>query len=275
MNQTHGVISKEHVRRFWDANPCNNEYGEIAGGARAYYDEIEEFRYRNEPEIFEFAQFTRFNGKKILECGVGMGTDFTQWVRAGAEAHGIDLTEAGIGHTTSRLEAYGLRPASLLQGDVENIPHPDNSFDLVYSWGVIHHSPHTAKALSELYRVCKPGGMVKFMIYNKWSAVAVMYWLMYALRDMKPWQSMNDVFGRHVESPGTKVYSLAETRRMVEAHSVFDLRLRCFRPYFSHLSRYPRWMRPFIRAAGATICALLGGEERAGYFLTVQFRKAA
>ena len=203
-----------------------------------------------------------------------MGTDFAQWVRAGAEAHGIDLTEVGIGHTMDRLNAYGLSPASLRQADVENLPFADNTFDLVYSWGVIHHSPNTVKALSELYRVTKPGGLVKFMIYNKWSAVSVMYWLIYAVRDMNPWQSMNDVFGKHVESPGTKVYSLAETRRMVEMLAVTDVRLHCFRRYFSHLSRYPRWLRPIIRATGAVLCAVLGGEAKAGYFLTAQFRKA-
>ena len=71
------VAAKENVRGFWDANPCNNEFGERADGLRQYFDENEEIRYANEPEIFEFAQFTRFNGKKILEVGVGMGCDFT------------------------------------------------------------------------------------------------------------------------------------------------------------------------------------------------------
>jgi len=121
--------------------------------SKEYFEEIERRRYDpvvGEPEIFSFAQFTRYSGKKILEVGVGAGTDFIQWVRAGAVAYGIDLTEKAIEHVRRRLEVYNLHAADIRVGDAENLPYEDNTFDLVYSFGVIHHSPDTERALSEI-----------------------------------------------------------------------------------------------------------------------------
>ena len=94
---------------------------------------------------------------KVLEIGVGLGADHHQFAAAGAELFGIDLTERAIAHTQHRLTVFGLK-SDLAVGDAENLNFPDESFDKVYSWGVLHHSPDTPKAIAEVWRVLKRGG---------------------------------------------------------------------------------------------------------------------
>ena len=95
----------------------------------------EGFRYQIEPEIFAFAQFTRYRGQRLLEVGIGAGTDFLQWVRAGAKAHGVDLSREAVDHVKHRLQVYGLSAEDVRVADAENLPYEDNTFDVVYSWG--------------------------------------------------------------------------------------------------------------------------------------------
>lgn len=267
-------MNKKDVKNHWEDNPCNFDMGEGSPKTLEYYDAIENKRYEFEPEIHHFAQFSRYTNKTILEIGVGMGTDFLQWNRVGAKAMGIDLTAEAISQTSTRLSLYGFSVEDKLrQADAENLPFPDNTFDLVYSWGVIHHSPDTRKALEEITRVMRPGGEGKIMIYNKWSAVAVMYWCLYALLRFKPWLTIGDIFSRHIESPGTKVYSINEARRLFKNLPVTNLKIICYRKYFTGLTRYPFWLRPFIRFSGEILTVLLGGIERSGYFLTIRFNR--
>jgi len=100
---------KANVKKYWDTSPCGTEFIDQQKFSPAYFQAIEDFRYSIEPEIFAFAQFSRFHGKKILEVGVGAGTDFIQWVRAGAQCYGIDLTEEAIAHVKHQLNLHGLQ----------------------------------------------------------------------------------------------------------------------------------------------------------------------
>src|SRR3989338_6187058 len=150
---------KNDVKKYWNQASCGTEFISQKKYSKEYFNAIETFRYSIKPEIFSFAQFTRFHGKKILEVGVGAGTDFTQWVRAGAHAYGIDLTEEAIRNVSHRLALEGLQAKELQIADAEKLPYPDNFFDLTYSWGVIHHSPDTKQCLKELVRVTKPNGI--------------------------------------------------------------------------------------------------------------------
>ena len=124
---------KNKVHDYWNKEPCGTNVANSEKYTKEYFEEIEKYRYSLEPQIFSFAQFTRYHGKKILEVGVGAGSDFMQWVRAGAGAHGIDLTPEGIEHVKNRLELYGLKAEYLKVADAEAIPYPNDFFDLVYS----------------------------------------------------------------------------------------------------------------------------------------------
>jgi ubiquinone/menaquinone biosynthesis C-methylase UbiE len=260
---------KQRVHDYWNAQSCGTDAARSEKFTRAYFDEIEAFRYESEPYIFSFAQFTRYHGQKVLEAGVGAGTDFIQWVRAGAEAHGIDLTEEAIAHVRRRLEVYGLPPAGLRVADVEQLPYDDNSFDLVYSWGVIHHSPNTPRALAELVRVLKPGGELKVMIYNRHSLHTFYRWGRYALLRGKPWMRFAQVLYHHMESEGTKGYTLAEARQMLAPLPLRDIQVR------AAVNRYDLlYNKPLPARAAARVLACLLGHDRCGFFLTIRAIKA-
>jgi SAM-dependent methyltransferase len=153
---------------------------------------------------------------RVLEIGVGLGADHQQFAEAGADLWGIDLTERSVEHTRHRLVALGLT-SNLAVGDAENLDFADESFDRVYSWGVLHHSPDTPKAIAEVYRVLKRGEWARIMIYHKWSMVGFMLWVRYALVGLRPWLTLTEIYARFLESPGTKAYSVAEGRVLFSA----------------------------------------------------------
>jgi ubiquinone/menaquinone biosynthesis C-methylase UbiE len=142
-----------------------------------------------------------------------MGADHAEFCKAGAELTGIDLTQRAINITRERLTSYKLE-STLICGDAENLPFQGNSFDLVYSWGVIHHTTDTRKAAQEILRVLKPGGEFRVMVYHKWSLVGLMLWLRYALLRLKPFCSLEKIYATYLESPGTKAYSRAEALQL-------------------------------------------------------------
>jgi SAM-dependent methyltransferase len=258
---------KDAVRTYWDAQACGTEWTANPKYSREYFDEIERVRYQFEPGIPAFAHFDEARGLDVLEVGVGAGTDFIQWVRAGARARGVDLTAEAVEHVRRRLTIYGLT-AGVQQGDCENLPFEDGAFDLVYSWGVIHHTPDTERALSELVRVCRPGGVVRLMIYNRRSLLAFYLWVRWALLYGQPWRSLTWVIARHMESPGTKAYTEREVREMLAWVPVHDV---CVAGMLTKDDRLESIRSTLGRALAAWI-ARTAGESR-GWFLTVEFRK--
>lgn len=203
---------KKAVEEFWDKASCGEDLY-LQNQQFAGYLEHARRRYELEPVIEEFAEFASAADKKVLEIGVGLGADHQRFAQAGAQLTGIDLTARAVAHTRRRLGLFGLDSA-LSIGDAENLQFPSDTFDCVYSWGVLHHSPDTPKAISEVYRVLRPGGVAKVMIYHKWSLVGYMLWIRYSLLRLRPWMTLTDIYARYLESPGTKAYSLGEARRM-------------------------------------------------------------
>lgn len=259
---------KEQVRNYWNAASCGTEVTSQQKFSSKYFFEIEDFRYRIEPEIFSFAQFTRFRGQKMLEVGVGAGSDFTQWVRAGAHAHGVDLTQEAIDNTRIRLALEGLEPALLMQADAESLPFEDNSFDLVYSWGVIHHSPNMEKCLSEIVRVAKPGATIKIMIYNRHSLFALYRYLLAGLFKGKPFQSLKKILYEYQESPGTKAYTFKEVRAMLKPLPVTVIAHKAM--VSAHDLLY--YKSKFVQNV-AYWAAALGGWNKVGWFMTLELTK--
>lgn len=204
--------NKQHVHDFWNEAACGEILYLQTTDRQGYVTQSAE-RYRLEPIIVTFADFESAKGKKVLEIGVGLGADHQCFAEAGADLYGIDLTERAVEHTRRRLALFGLT-SSLKVGDAEQLEFPDEGFDLVYSWGVLHHSPHTPKAIAEVYRVLKLGGQAKVMIYHTWSMIGLMLWLRYALLAGRPLRSLCSIYAEHLESPGTKAYSYAEARQL-------------------------------------------------------------
>jgi SAM-dependent methyltransferase len=206
---------KQAVRDFWNATSCGeNLY--LRGETREGYQQQSLQRYALEPYIIPFADFAGSRGKRVLEIGVGLGADHQRFAESGAELYGIDLTDRAVEHTRRRLADFHL-VSKLGVGDAERLGFPDNFFDMVFSWGVLHHTPDTQRAVAEVHRVLKPGGTAKVMIYHKWSLVGYMLWLRYALLVLRPWRTLAYIYSRYLESPGTKAYSIAEARGLFSA----------------------------------------------------------
>ncbi|MEP6570783.1 MAG: class I SAM-dependent methyltransferase [Acidobacteriota bacterium] len=159
---------KEQVRAFWQANPCGVKFAEVAPGTRQFYELVEAHRYTKEWHIPVAADFAGTHGLKVLEIGCGLGTDGAQFAEAGANYTGVDLTEAAVELARQRFELFDL-PGKFQTADAENLEFADDSFDLVYSHGVLHHTPETAKAIQEIHRVLRPRGRAVVMLYHRGS----------------------------------------------------------------------------------------------------------
>jgi SAM-dependent methyltransferase len=215
---------KQAVHDFWNAASCGESLY-LKGAQEAAYAAQEARRYELEPYILTFADFAGARDRDVLEIGVGLGADHQRFAAAGARLTGVDLTDRAVAHTRQRLAALGLR-SRLQSADAENLPFDDASFDVVYSWGVLHHSPDTPKAIDEVWRVLRPGGTARIMIYHSHSIVGYMLWLRYALLAGRPGRSLADIYAHHLESPGTKAYTVDQARglfgrfRQVEIETV-------------------------------------------------------
>lgn len=159
---------KERVRAFWQAHPCGTKFSDAEIGTPEFFERVEAHRYDKEWHIPNAAGFAGAKGLRVLEIGCGLGTDGAQFARAGADYTGIDLTEAAIELAQTRFEVSGLT-GEFRVADAENLDFADNSFDLVYSHGVLHHTPDTARAIAEVHRVLKPGGRAVVMLYHRGS----------------------------------------------------------------------------------------------------------
>lgn len=204
---------KEQVHDFWNAASCGEAYAEGQTLCDAYEAQAVA-RYALEPYLKPFARFEEAANKDVLEIGVGMGADHVELAKAGPRSlTGIDLTERGVQWTKDRLALYGLM-SDVRVGDAERLPFADASFDLVYSYGVLHHSPDTQRAFREVARVLRPGGIARVMVYHRPSLVLLMLWARYGLLAGRPFRSLSDIAAHHLESAGTKVYTVAEGERL-------------------------------------------------------------
>jgi SAM-dependent methyltransferase len=211
------------VREFWQAAACGEVYAQ-GESLRERFSTQAHDRFALEPYLRPFARFEDGRSRDVLEIGVGMGADHLEWARCRPRSlTGVDLTSRAIELTRARLRLEGLC-SRLLVADAERLPFPDASFDLVYSWGVIQHSPDTKAAVSEIRRVLRPDGRVRVMIYQRRSLVGAMLWLRYALAVGRPWLTLTELYARYLESPGTKAYTLEEARSLFSGFADIGLR---------------------------------------------------
>jgi ubiquinone/menaquinone biosynthesis C-methylase UbiE len=159
---------KERVRAFWQEHPCGSKFSDAEIGTREFFNRVEQHRYAKEWHIPAAAGFASTRGLKVLEIGCGVGTDGLQFARAGAIYTGVDLTEAAVGLARKNFESAGMA-GEFRVSDAENLDFADESFDIVYSHGVLHHTPDIEAAVHEVHRVLKPGGRAIVMLYHRGS----------------------------------------------------------------------------------------------------------
>ncbi|MBP9792326.1 MAG: class I SAM-dependent methyltransferase [Rickettsiales bacterium] len=159
----------DKVKKYWDTQPCNIKHSDLPMGTKEYFNAVEKRKYFVESHIPKFADFKKWKGKKVLEIGSGIGTDSVNFVRNGADLTIVELSEKSLEITKQRLKLFKLK-AKAMQGNAEELTTllpKGEKFDLIYSFGVIHHSPDPRKIIEETSKLLKPKGVLKIMLYAK------------------------------------------------------------------------------------------------------------
>jgi ubiquinone/menaquinone biosynthesis C-methylase UbiE len=163
---SHRTHVKRQVQSFWQNSPCDSWFTNEARGTPAFYRSLDEHRYKVHPGLLSAVGFEKTKGLRVLEIGCGCGSEAERFARAGARYTTVDLTNAALSITQRRFQLGGLE-GRFIQGDAEDLPFADGSFDLVYSHGVLHHTPNTPRTIREVHRVLAPGGRAVIMLYHR------------------------------------------------------------------------------------------------------------
>jgi SAM-dependent methyltransferase len=160
------TVDQGRVRDYWDGKPCDSDLSDKTRLSREYFMDIERQRYALQPHILEVISKIDWRGKRVLEIGSGVGTDARVIIGKGGIYTGINVDRASTEATAQALRVFSL-PGRVLQRDATCLDFPDGAFDVVYSFGVLHHIPEVEKAVAEIRRVLKPGGDLLLMLYNR------------------------------------------------------------------------------------------------------------
>jgi ubiquinone/menaquinone biosynthesis C-methylase UbiE len=214
-------VSVDQVRTYWDRRPCNIRHSPKPVGTREYFDEVEARKYFVEPHIPQFADFDRWRGKKVLEIGCGIGTDTVNFARHGAMVTAVDLSPQSLELARRRTEVFGLQQnVRFYSGSAEELTSfvPVETYDLIYSFGVIHHTPHPERVLQEMKRYAQPGTTIKIMVYHRHSWKVFSILLGYGKG--KFWR-LKELVAEHSEAqtgcPVTYTYTREEGRQLIES----------------------------------------------------------
>ena len=251
------------VSDYWNARPCNIRHSTKPVGTREYFDEVEARKYMVEPHIPGFAEFERWRGKKVLEIGCGIGTDTINFARAGAQITSVDLTEKSLEVARQRAKVFGFEDRiRFFQANAEKLSDyvPVEKYDLIYSFGVIHHTPHPENVLEQLRKYAKPDTTLKIMVYNRWSWKVL--WILFVYGKGQFWKIdrlIADSSEAQTGCPVTYSYSRGSGRRLLEDHGfrvtrtmvdhIFAFSIPEYVKYQYKRVWYFRWMpRPLFRA---------------------------
>jgi len=263
MSMSFADIEISRVRDYWNSRPCNIWHSTAPIGTSEYFDQVEARKYFVEYHIPAFAEFPRWQGKKVLEIGCGIGTDTINFARAGAHVTTVDLSEKSMELARKRAAVFGLEDRiRFCSGNAEQLSSfvPVEPYDLIYSFGVIHHTPHPGAVLDQLRQYARPGTTVKIMVYHRRSYKVGSI----LLTECKGrfWK-LPELVARNSEAqtgcPVTYTYTRREGRELMEAHGfrVRKTEVEHIFPYvipdyvkYQYLKHwYFRWMpRPIFRA---------------------------
>jgi 2-polyprenyl-3-methyl-5-hydroxy-6-metoxy-1,4-benzoquinol methylase len=262
------------VQRYWDARPCNIRHSPKPVGSREYFDEVEARKYFVEPHIPGFAEFERWRGKRVLEVGCGIGTDSINFARAGAQVTAVELSSESLRIAAQRADVMGVADSiRFVQANAEELTATlaDEPYDLVYSFGVVHHTPRPDRALAEMRALAARGVTLKLMVYHRhsWKVLSIIV----AQGHGRFWNT-DELVAEHSEaqtgSPVTFTYTRREARELVEHNGfrvqelrvdhVFPYRVRDYVQFRYVKEPYFRWM------PAAVFCAF---ERQFGWHLLV------
>ena len=226
------------VRNYWNARPCNIHHSRAPVGTREYFDQVEARKYMVEPHIPGFADFERWRGKRVLEIGCGIGTDAVNFARTGADYTAIELSQSSLDLARQRFAVFGLSGTFYL-GNAEDLATivPVSCFDLVYSFGVIHHTPDPQKVIDSVTHYMGDYSEFRLMMYatNSWKNAMI------AGRFDQP----EAQFG----CPIANTYTHDELRGMLHAFDIIDIHQDHIFPYvIEKYVNYEYEFQPWFRA---------------------------
>jgi 2-polyprenyl-3-methyl-5-hydroxy-6-metoxy-1,4-benzoquinol methylase len=216
----------DEVATYWNARPCNIRHSNKEVGTKEYFDEVERRKYFVEPHIPSFAEFSRWKGKRVLEIGCGIGTDTINFARAGAIVTAVDLSKESLAIAKKRAEVFGLeKNISFYQANAEilseTIPPPQDSYDLIYSFGVIHHTPNPENAIKQIRKYMDKNTVLKIMLYNKLSWKVL--WILLTEGKLKFWK-LNELIAKNSEAqtgcPVTYTYTKNSVRKFLSGFQI-------------------------------------------------------
>lgn len=245
---------KQAVRDFWNKTLCGSRLGDAPKcklGSREFFEALERHRRRFHPFLEPMVDFNASQGKKVLEIGCGLGTDSVSFAKAGADVTAIDLAPDAVKLTQEHLEFAGVR-GNVMVADAENLPFRDRAFDIVYSFGVLHHTPDIEKAVKEIHRVLKPNGRVILMLYHKHSRA---YYLRILLLNgiLKGYlfsMSRQDVLNRSTDGPDnpiSRVYTRKTARELLKG---FDCEVMKATYFHYSTVNFPLFLRRIVDVFG-------------------------
>ncbi len=204
-------VAIQSVKDYWNGRPCNIRHSTAEIGTREYFDQVEARKYMVEPHIPAFAEFEKWKGKKVLEIGCGIGTDTMNFARAGADVTSVDLSVESLKLAKKRAEVFGLSDRiNFYEANAEKLSDfvEPQKFDLVYSFGVIHHSPHPEKIIEQIRaNFIETGSTLKLMVYYRYSWKVL--WML-LLEKGRFWK-LDEIVAKHSEAqtgcPVTYSYS--------------------------------------------------------------------
>jgi len=226
----------QRVRDFWDARPCNIRHSQIDidKDPEGYDLEVVQRKYFVEPHIMDFAQHTRWKDKKVLDLGCGIGTDTITFAVAGAHVTAVDISPRSIEIARKRAAAYNL-PVRFLCGDIEELPRilEPQHFNLIYSFGVLHHTPDPEQVVNHLQAFYTgPGSTLKIMLYNRYSWKA--FWILVTYGKFQFWR-WPELIARHSEAqtgcPITRTYTPKMAKELLKGFTIEDLHMDHIFPY--------------------------------------------
>lgn len=216
----------QQIKNFWDNRPCNIKHSPKPVGTKEYFNEVEKRRYFVEPHIPFFAQFEKWKGKKVLELGCGIGTESVNFARAGADITLVELSGKSLDLCKKRFEVYNLK-GSFYCGNIEELSSfvPVEKYDLIYSFGTIHHACFPEKVFAEIKKYCSPHTEVRVMLYSKWCWKV--FWIIIKYGKGAFWKA-NELVAKYSEAqfncPVTHYYSFREIRNMMKDFEIISIK---------------------------------------------------
>ncbi|PIK14668.1 class I SAM-dependent methyltransferase [Halobacteriovorax sp. JY17] len=262
-------FARIEAQKQWNTTAC----GELSGDKESlsYFKKVEEDRYKIQNWTHDYFEYSKTAGKKVLEIGVGQGTDILQFGKNGAICTGIDITDQHLELTAKNFKVHGLN-IELIKADATKLPFPDNHFDIVHSFGVIHHIPEAKEVLKEVSRVLKKGGKAYVTMYYKYSAFFI-FWKVLAHGIRHLWFLKKGIAGTlsTIEEgadginikPYVKMYSKGDMKKLFKNFTIEDLSIKQLRSDHFWPSFLESFMKPLVKRL----------DSKLGWYIVCKARK--